>query len=404
MIRTRHLVLTAALLSSAAGCGGEEPIASGEEFAKALPAGAIRVASFNASMHRTYAGELIADLESGENEQALATAQIIQRVRPDVLLLNEVDYDEEGTAARLLQERYLSVKQHYHTRAIEYGYRYVVPTNTGLDSGFDLDNDGQLGGPGDAHGFGEYAGQFGFVIFSRYPIDTDDIRTFQTFLWKDVPGAVFPEDEHGPWYDQEELDVLRLSSKNHVDVPIEFAGVRVHVLAHHPTPPAFDGPEDRNGMRNEAEIRFWRDYISADPDGYITDDMGNAGGLADGERFVLVGDHNADPNDGSGRPGTMDQLLGHERVNTSMTPSSKGAVIAAEEQGGKNASHIGDPANDTGDFGDSYLGNLRLDYALPSVEMEMLDAQVFWPKPTSSQYGLITHSDHRMVWIDLQVH
>ena len=36
----------------------------------------------------------------------------------------------------------------------------------------------------------------------------------------------------------------------------------VHFLVSHPTPPVFDGPEDRNGTRNFDEIRFWADYIS----------------------------------------------------------------------------------------------------------------------------------------------
>jgi len=48
--------------------------------------------------------------------------------------------------------------------------------------------------------------------------------------------------------------VLRLSSKSHWDVPIDIplgAGLtkRVHMLLHHPTPPAFDGPEGRNLLR-----------------------------------------------------------------------------------------------------------------------------------------------------------
>ena len=35
----------------------------------------------------------------------------------------------------------------------------------------------------------------------------------------------------------------------------------VHFLVSHPTPPTFDGAEDRNGTRNHDEIRFWADYI-----------------------------------------------------------------------------------------------------------------------------------------------
>ena len=40
------------------------------------------------------------------------------------------------------------------------------------------------------------------------------------------------------------------------------AAQTVHVLASHPTPPTFDGAEDRNGRRNHDEIRFWADYVS----------------------------------------------------------------------------------------------------------------------------------------------
>jgi hypothetical protein len=47
--------------------------------------------------------------------------------------------------------------------------------------------------------------------------------------------------------DPEELEVFRLSSKSHWDVPIVIGRKTVHFLVSHPTPPVFDGPEDRNG-------------------------------------------------------------------------------------------------------------------------------------------------------------
>ena len=91
-------------------------------------------------------------------------------------------------------------------------------------------------------------------------IDTDGIRTFQLFLWKDMPGALLPDDPGTPepadWYSEDELDVFRLSSKSHWDVPIEIGSSTVHFLVSHPTPPVFDGPEDRNGTRNHDEIRY----------------------------------------------------------------------------------------------------------------------------------------------------
>ena len=69
-----------------------------------------------------------------------------------------------------------------------------------------------------------------------------------------------------------------------------------------------------------------------------------------------------------------------------------------------NKTQLGDPSQDTGDFFDKVVGNLRLDYVLPSTEMKMLDAKVFWPQPWSSLYPLIEQSDHRLTWIDVQLH
>jgi len=45
----------------------------------------LRVATFNASLNRNAEGELIANLSTPANAQASAVAEVIQRVRPDVL-------------------------------------------------------------------------------------------------------------------------------------------------------------------------------------------------------------------------------------------------------------------------------------------------------------------------------
>src|SRR5262249_14666285 len=144
---------------------------------------------------------------------------------------------------------------------VSYPYRYTAPSNTGVPSGFDLDNNGSVGGGNDAFGFGAFPGQFGMAVYSKYPIDVANVRTFQKFLWKDMPGALLPDNPSTPepadWYSPDELAVFRLSSKSHWDVPITIDHHVVHFLVSHPTPPVFDGPEDRNGLRNHDEIRFW---------------------------------------------------------------------------------------------------------------------------------------------------
>lgn len=371
----------------------------------------VRFATFNASLNRFSAGQLITDLSTPGDTQAQAVAEIIQRTRPDVLLINEFDFDEGGIAAHLFQENYLSVPQN-GADPIDYPYHFVAPSNTGIPSGFDLDNDGSVGGPNDAFGFGFFPGQFGMAVYSRYPIDTEGVRTFQKFLWKDMPGALLPDDPTTPapadWYSAEELEVFRLSSKSHWDVPIHVGGKTVHFLVSHPTPPVFDGPEDRNGLRNHDEIRFWADYIIPSRSQYIYDDAGNPGGLIPGALFVIAGDQNADPFDGDSVPGAAQQLLEHPLINTRLTPSSEGAVEQAALQGGANQTHQGNPAYDTADFSDSAPGNLRVDYVLPRKNLRLVDAAVFWPTTDDPLFRLVgtfpfPSSDHRLVWIDVSV-
>jgi phosphodiesterase/alkaline phosphatase D-like protein len=371
----------------------------------------IRFASFNASLNRSNAGDLITDLSTADNEQAQAVAEIIQRTAPDVLLINEFDYDENGQAADLFRENYLEVSQN-GADPISYPYVYVAPSNTGIPSGFNLDNDpdGTTDGPNDAFGFGFFPGQFGMVIYSRYPIITDSVRTFQTFLWKDMPGALLPDDpdtaEPADWYSEAELEVVRLSSKSHWDVPIDVDGTTIHALVSHPTPPVFDGPEDRNGLRNHDEIRFWADYVAPGRGDYIYDDSGTTGGLEPGAPFVIMGDQNADPFDGDSTQDAILQLLDSPFVNTSRTPSSLGGIEQAAAQGQANATHEGNPAYDTADFSDGTPGNLRADYVLPSNNLGIADAGVFWPTSDDPLFDLVgtfpfPSSDHRLVWVDV---
>ncbi|GGD61895.1 endonuclease/exonuclease/phosphatase family protein [Microbacterium murale] len=372
----------------------------------------VRFATFNASLNRGTEGALVADLSAPGNAQADAVAEIIQHSHPDVLLINEFDYDAGGEALRLFQENYLSVP-HGDAKPVEYAYRYSAPVNTGVPSGFDLNNDGTVSGGDDAWGFGLFPGQYGMAVYSKYPIDQEAIRTFQNLVWADMPGALLPDDpataEPADFYSAEELAQFPLSSKSHWDVPIEVSKNKtVHFLVSHPTPPTFDGAEDRNGRRNHDEIRLWADYIAGGKTAsYIVDDQGESGGLGRNELFVIAGDQNADPNDGDSTEGAIHQLLESPRVNTASVPTSPGAVEATELQGGVNLEHAGDPAQDTADFSEP-PGNIRVDYVLPSRQIRILDSGVFWPAsddPLSRLTGVypFPSSDHRLVWADVDV-
>ena len=361
----------------------------------------LRVATFSIAMGLEQPEQLSRALASGSEKRLRQVAEILQRVRPDIVLLNEFDYDPGIDAATLFNTNYLAHGQNGQD-AIHYPYHFRAPVNTGVDSGLDLDGDGKTGGPGDAWGFGQFPGQYGMLVLSRYPINPQASRTFQNFLWSALPNAKRPANPDGSlFYPDEVWQKLRLSSKSHWDLRFDIDGEDFHLLAFHPTPPVFDGPEDRNGLRNFDEIRFWRDYTNPSGAPHIVDDKGVRGGMGGNGHFVVAGDFNADPLDGDSVTNAAGQLLKASWFNSDCVPVSKGAEQATRQQGGLNTDHLGAPAADTADFNDRYTGNLRLDYLLPSTQLVVEDCGVFWPAPDEEGHGLVEVSDHRLVWLDI---
>jgi 3-phytase/alkaline phosphatase D len=304
-----------------------------------------------------------------------------------------------------------------------------------MDSGLDLDGNGKTGDPQDAWGYGSFPGQYGMLFLSRFPIRLEATRTFQHFPWSALPSAQRPLNPDGSsFYPDDIWKQLRLSSKSHWDLMIDVNGHDLHFLVHHPTPPVFDGPENRNGKRNFDENCFWIGYVSRGDNDYIVDDKGRTGGLDQGALFVIAGDLNADPLDGDSISGVSEvsedthevsedthekvsedthafdsangaigQLLAFPLINASCTPLSPGGREATVVQGGKNRQHKGDPAADTSDFNDERTGNLRLDYVLPSANISVRNCGVFWPAEGEVGHDLVGVSDHRLVWLDISL-
>jgi len=367
----------------------------------ALASESLRIATFNVSMdatNHTPKGEQIksdalANALKANHQQIKNIAEIIQRVRPDIILLNEFDYIPKEQGIEYFKKHYLNVSQN-NQQVIDFPYSFIAPVNTGLATHFDLDNDGKSTGiMADAQGFGFFEGHYGMAVLSKYPIDFDKVRTLQKFKYKDMPNAQMPTDPKTGenWYNKNEWQALRLSSKSFWDLPVKVNNKTVHVLASHPTPPVFDGDEDRNGKRNHDEVRLIADYVSNKA--YIYDDKGQKSGLKADSRFIILGDLNASPEGDKARTNTTDQILKNALINASFVPQSAGA----KEQYDTNEAQ-------------NYTANwqARVDYVLPSnYGLKIKNGGVFWPIKSSNEYRLIkdrnASSDHRLVWLDLIV-
>ena len=156
------------------------------------------------------------------------------------------------------------------------------------------------------------------------------------------------------------------------------------------SPPVFDGPEDRNGLRNADEIRFWQLWLD-----------GAFGPVPEGP-VAVMGNANLDPLDGDGRQEAIVALLEDPRLQDPRPRSPGGAL--ADDPG-----HRGDPALDTADWTDAGgPGNLRVSYVLPDAGLEVTDAGVLWPAPGDPLSDLVDGErggpagPQRLVWTDVR--
>lgn len=361
----------------------------------------LRIALFNTALSQRHATTLSRKLNKG-SKQLNAIQAILTKINADILILLELDFSANQQQGQVPSE--LQQFRDLYLADLKYEHFFVAPVNSGVQAGLDLDQDGHLDEPEDALGYGRFPGQYAMGILSRFPIDQENLRLFQKFPWAELPNNqrlvdIFPAD-------------FPLSSKSHWDIPIIWQKEQLHILVSHPTPPVFDGPEDRNGRRNHDEIMFWHTYISHQtPAQCCRDDQGVTAHLLPDSLFVIAGDLNNDPHDGDSQKQAIHRLLNHPRLLQLPPPASTGAITAAREQGGMNRQHLGDPSHDTADFADRAgrgPGNLRVDFLLPSQGLTLMDQGVFWPVPNSADFKYIgpsgrRSSDHRLIWQDLKL-
>ena len=313
---------------------------------------------------------MLQDIRRGDDPQIAAVVQILVRLDADVILLTGIDYDYGQSAltglAGLLEKAGAS-----------YPYAVALRPNTGIATGLDLDGNGRLGEPRDAMGFGLFAGQAGMAVLSRRPILTDQIRDFSGLKWKDFPKANMPTD-----MTPAAREVQLLSTSGHYEIPIQVAsGQSLRLLAWYATPPVFDGPEDRNGLRNHDEAAFWLRLLE--------------GGLSfppPAAPFVILGQSNLDPNDGEGRRDAILDLLSHPALQD---PQPRGTV-SRQDQG-----QSGEASLDTALY-QGGIGGLRVEVILPSADLKVSASGILWP-PDGDPVAvtLTTASRHRPLWVDL---
>ena len=289
------------------------------------------------------------DIRKGEDPQIAAIVQVIDLISPDILLLTDIDFDLDGAALAAFSD---VLQQPYE-------HQFTARPNAGMPTGFDVDGNGRLGEARDAQGYGEFSGDGGLAVLSRFPFG--DVADLSAVLWRDLAGAQLPpmKPEHAA--------IQRLSSTGHWIVPIDLPIGRLHLLAFGATPPVFDGPEDRNGLRNRDELRLWTAVL----DGVF----GEAP-----DSFVIAGNANLDSQAGDGIRSAMVDFLADPRLQDPLPDIATARWPHRPE-----------------------LGELRVSYVLPSRDWIVVDAGVVPPASDNLLQGddSVVAGPHRLVWVDI---
>ena len=330
----------------------------------------------NAALERNGPGLLLRDILR-EDEQVTAFAKVVAQVSPDILVLQGVDYDHGLVALKALRD-VIDRADGPH-----YPHIFSARPNTGMATGLDMDGDGRLGRSRDKQGFGRFAGQAGMAILSRWPLNRDGFQDYSDMKWMDLPSAMLPKAMGAPFPSTKALRAQRLSSVGHWVMPVNLPDSKtLTLMTFHATPPVFDGPEDRNGRRNHDEILFWLRFL----DGEF--------GSAPNRRFVLLGDANLDPTDGEGRKSAIARLLSDHRLQD---PRPKRPAPTVQGPG-----HTGNAALDTVAWPEDGPGHLRVQYILPSSDIQVEDAGVHWPPNGAPGFeDAAIAGPHHMIWADI---
>lgn len=307
----------------------------------------VRFAAYDSGLGRKGPGLMLRDLRRGEDPQAEAALQVIAAAGADVLLLADVDWDHGGAGLAALRER-------LREAGIDYPHALALQPNSGLVSGLDLDGDGQLGGPRDSLGYGWFTGDSGIALLSRLPLG--EPRDLSGILWSERAeiGGLVPEAGHG---------TVPLATTAQWVVPLEGRDATIVTLA--AGTPLYDGPEDRNGLRNAAELTLVAELAGA---------VSNP---------VVLGRANLDPVRGAGRREALGLLLDHPALQDPRP----------EAPGSGTATAFWETAEP-----------MRMDYVLPARGLRVAAAGVTGAASEDSVHAAaVIAGPGRLVWVDVEL-
>lgn len=309
---------------------------------------------------------MVRDLVRNESADILGVLDALQAIAPDAVLLLDIDYDFNQVSADLIRQR-------LQERGLDFPHIVANRPNSGLRTPYDLNGDGRINDPQDAQGFGDFAGQGGMLLMSRWPLG--EVLDQTPTLWRDYDSADPPRRADGSVFPSKQaFDVQRLAYVAQWQVPVLRNGETALTLTVlHAAPPVFDGPEDQNGRRNADQLGFTMATLPSGPG-------------------AVMGTLNLDPHDSDGIPTAIRRVLSDRRLQDPEPRAEAGRERALRDMG-VNQTHLGDARLDTADWNDDGPGNLRVDYLLPTAQLSVVNTGLYWPET----------GRRALVWADIEI-
>ena len=352
----------------------------------------LRIATYDVGLTRDGPGLLLAELAAPPEGALAGVLAVIRAARPDVLLLTGFDHDHRGLALAAFRARLGEGPD-----GIAYPYAFDAPVNAGEPSRRDLDGDGRTMGPGDARGWGRFPGQGGMALLSRLPLDP----SAASVLPPACAGGTFPEPRCRSAPTAAPFPTRR---------PAASSGCRRGRIGTSrsscPTAGACTCSRRIRPRRSSTGRRASTATATptSSPSGPPISTAPPSPTTPARRRRWPTGRWCFSATSTSIRP-TGRASTGRSRrsspTRASATRGRRAPARAAAGAARADGGQAGDPGLDTADWREDGPGNLRVDYVLPSAELAVAGAGVFWPAPGVPLAEAAAATPHRLVWVDL---
>ncbi len=352
-----------------------------------------------------------------QSAQVKYSSEIIERYSPDIISINEIQYDKEEVPTSDFTTRGKNLKvlgKLSKLKKMNYSFHEA---NTGMNSKPGLDGNYILKPTSeerknfaDAVNFGMFPGQYSTGGIFKYPIKSEKIikglkwRDFNPNInlskYRDANGNKLPRD-------------MELFDKNFSDITLDVNGKELHVILLHTVPAfGFGNKLTPNFERNHDQLEFLKWYLTGKSKFSFNIKVKP---LRKNTLFIAMGDWNVDPS--SKNPGgkiikQLGKLFQYAPGNNEKTyvgqsfgKSAYSAqldyiLVSNKIRVLKSGVHYPDPQREEIGCGSSYTKQFRPNKVLVSYKDNGMTCKAWVSKDF---YKAKKASDHLAIWAKLQI-